>query len=73
MTMIVDHELLEIFLEEARGYLARLRDAGLPASPRADAAHGLTGASSTLGFELLRALAVELERRIREREEGEEA
>jgi chemosensory pili system protein ChpA (sensor histidine kinase/response regulator) len=71
--MQVDRELLEIFLEEARGYLAKLRDPALSASQRADAAHGLKGASSMLGFELLRALGVELERRIREREVLEEA
>jgi chemotaxis protein histidine kinase CheA len=70
--MLVDHELLEIFLAEARGYLVRLRDPGLSPGQRADTAHGLKGAASMLGLEVLRALAVELERRIREHAQGEE-
>jgi chemotaxis protein histidine kinase CheA len=70
--MRVDRELLEIFLDEARGYLARLRVPGATLKERAEAAHGLKGASSMLGFDEVRAVAMDLERRIRERDAAEE-
>ncbi|HEY3354838.1 MAG TPA: Hpt domain-containing protein, partial [Polyangia bacterium] len=71
--MEIDRELLEIFVDEARGYVDRLRAPGASTRQRSEAAHGLKGAASMLGLEDLRALALELERRIREKDAGAES
>lgn len=56
-----DPQLRLVFLAEARSHVARLRDPVATAEVRQQAAHGLRGAAATVGAELIRALAADLE------------
>lgn len=56
-----DPQLRLVFLAEARGHLARLRDPDTTKEARQRAAHGLRGAAATVGAELIRVLAADLE------------
>ena len=75
--MTLDAELVDSFLEEARGYLDRIREelapalSGQPMSARnlgrlSDTVHSLKGVSGLLGFTHLHQLVARLERALKE-------
>ncbi len=58
----LDPEIGLVFLEEARGHLRTLEDAGAPTADKLAAAHGLKSAAGLVGQQELRTLAEHVER-----------
>ncbi len=64
--MEIDEALFEIFRTEVLGYLETLSDSSAGLVDKMEAAHGLKGAASMLGFQELADLAASLEAELRE-------